>query len=267
MAEPIVKIARPMKFEIFSRSKVDIIIPFHGQYNSVIRLVESIIYTTKSNPYHICLVDDGSPNKSFEKEVNDHFRKKTPNGFKPQVSVVRLDEQKGFGAALNFGMEKTEQPWVVFMHSDCVVMDQGWLIEMGKSLVKWEKEKKPVKIVSARTDNPGNYSTALKAKQRERGPDVVLEDDNIPLFCAMAPRSLFEKIGPLKEYFPCGYEDDELVYRMKHYGFRQGVCGKSWIKHFGSMTIDFLYKKNPDLFKDNRDICIKDMQSLKLVRK
>jgi GT2 family glycosyltransferase len=265
MAKPRIKIARPLRHGTFSLSRVDIIIPFHAQYHSVIRLMESIIFTTKSNPYHICLVDDASPNENFNREINEQFKKKTPEGIKPQVSVVRLDEQKGFAGALNYGMEQTEQPWVVFMHSDCVVLDQGWLIEMGKSLVNWERDNKPVKMISARTDNPGPYSAVFKAKQRERGPDRILEEGHIPMFCTMCQRKLFSQIGPLKEYFPCGYEDDELSFRMKHYGFLQGVCGKSWVQHKGGITVDNLCKNKPDMAKmieANREFCIQDIKSL-----
>ena len=266
MVEPKIKMARPIRHGTFSNSKVDIIIPFHAQYHSVIRLMESIIFTTKSNPYHICLVDDASPNISFEQEINEQFKKKTPEGIKPQVSVVRLEEQKGFAGALNYGLEHTEQPWVVFMHSDCVVLDQGWLIEMGKSLMNWEGDKKPVKMVSSRTDNPGPYSAVFKAKQRERGPDRILDEGHLPLFCTMCQRSLFDQIGGfLKEYPFAWYEDEELAYRMKHYGFNQGICGRSWVKHIGGSTVESLWRDHPEtkqIMEENRTRCIKDMKAL-----
>ena len=51
------------------QSKVDIIIPFHGQYHKVTRLIESILRFTHSNPYHLILVDDCSPNTESVRTV------------------------------------------------------------------------------------------------------------------------------------------------------------------------------------------------------
>ena len=56
----ITKQSRPLEYVPFSRSRVDIIIPFYGQYEKVTSLVESILVAVRSNPYHITLVDDCS---------------------------------------------------------------------------------------------------------------------------------------------------------------------------------------------------------------
>ena len=84
--KPKVKMARTVRFERFSRSPVDIIIPFHGAYQKVTRLVESILFATKSNPYQICLVDDCSTNERFVDLVKEA----------PQVVVHQTPEHLGF---------------------------------------------------------------------------------------------------------------------------------------------------------------------------
>jgi GT2 family glycosyltransferase len=262
------KISRPMSHVPFSRSQVDIIIPFHGQYEKVTRLVESILLVTKSNPYHITLVDDASPNKNFKEEINNQFIKTTPANFKPQVSVIRTETQVGFGGALRIGYDNTELPWVCFMHSDCVVEDQNWLIAMGQSLLKWKEEKQPVKMVSARTNNPGEgVPSLLKAELREKGPDrIMAEKDYLPLYCAMCHRELFFAIGGFIKPYPYAlYEDVELAARMNAYGYRQGICGTSWIRHDGGATIEMLCKQDPSIGKtmeENRSRCIRDLKSL-----
>jgi GT2 family glycosyltransferase len=253
----IVKKSKALKREPFSRSPVDIIIPFHGQYQKVTRLVESILFATKSNPYQICLVDDCSTNERYIDLIKEA----------PQTITFQTPEQLGFAGALRYGFERTEQPWVVFMHSDCVVSDQNWLIEMGQSLLKWNEQKKPVKMVSARTNNPGEgVSSLLRAKHREKGEDVVLEDVTSPLYCAMCPRELFNHIGGFLKEYPFGwYEDEELAYRMRHYGYKQGVCGNSWVEHHGGATFEALWKERPevkDIMEENRTRCIEDIKLL-----
>ena len=244
--------SRMIKIDKFSRSAVDIIVPFYGAYQKVARLIESIIFATKSNPYQICLVDDCSPNDQFIELIQKA----------PQIITFKTPKRLGFAGALKYGFERTEQPWVIFMHSDCVVVDQGWMIEMGRSLLKWQEKKEPVKMVSARTDNPGEgIDRRLKARQKTNSNDVILEEGYLPLFCSMAPRKLFEKIGFLKEYFPCWYEDEEFAFRMKSAGYKQGICGRSWVKHDGGVTINkdkFAHKA----MEENRTRCIEDMKLL-----
>lgn len=258
--EKIIKKARPMQNKPFSLNSVDIIIPYHGQYRQVGRLVESILMVTKSNPYHICLVDDSSPNTSFQEQIKQKFIKDTPRGFKPQVSVVRTNEQVGFGGALQLGFDNTEQPWVVFMHSDCIVSDPNWLFEMGTSLKRWEAQKKSVAMVGARE------VFSLDGDYRKLQKDIVL-DKPLPLYCAMCPRDLFSHIGGfIKHYEYAWYEEEELAYRMNHYGLKQGICGKSWVRHERGSTINAMCQKQPELMESimekNRARCIEDMKKL-----
>lgn len=237
----------------FSRSKVDIIIPFHGCYEKVSRLITSILLATRSNPYQICLVDDCSPNKNFIDELKNV----------PQVFAMRTEKQLGFGGALELGFNATHQPWVVFLHSDCVVEDPRWLIEMGRSLIHLKEQG--VRMVSARTNNPGEGGERLKARRSDISNDVILKEGFLPLFCSMCHRELFSHIGGfIKNYYPARYEDEELAYRMRYFGFLQGICGKSWVKHDGGATMGMLCKdeKIAAMVDANREQCIKDIQNL-----
>lgn len=229
--------------------------------------MQSILLVTKSNPYQITLVDDCSNNSNFVEEISDEFKKNTPSGVKPQVQCVRTDHHMGFGGACREGYDHTEQPWVCFLHSDCMIEDQNWLISMGQSLMNWKKEGVPVKMVSARTNNPGDdVSSFLKADSKEPIDDVVLQEGHLPLYCAMCHRDLFYHIGGfIKPYPYAWYEDVELAARMQYYGFRQGICGKSWVRHKGSATIDFVWEQIEDsklVMEENRNRCIRDLKTL-----
>ena len=216
-------------------------------------------------------MDDCSPNKSFAKELlaETHLARDTGGGrrrYKPQLIMHRTPEHLGFGGALAYGFEKCDEPWVVFMHSDCVVEDHNWLIEMGQSLLRLKKEN--VRMVSAKTNNPGDgVYPGLKASRGEYGKDIVLEEGALPLYCSMCHRDLFNHIGGFIKPYPFGwYEDEELAYRMRKYGFKQAVCGRSWVRHEGAATIGQLWKDQPETQKimaeENRERCIADMQRL-----
>ena len=239
--------------EMFYGAKVDIIIPFHKQESKVTKLVKSILmHTQKTNPYRIILVDDYS--KSDWGALWQHV---------PGVSIVRNEKQLGFGGSLYQGFINSDAPWVVFMHSDCVVETPNWLFEMGKSLVKFREEKSKVKMVSAKSDNPGDqYDARLKSEKTEICEDIIV-NTALPLYCAMCNRELFERInGFIKKYPYAFYEDEELAHRMKKYGYEQAICGKSWVRHEGAATINEIVKNNMKIkntIEANRELCMRDM--------
>lgn len=265
MSEKIQK-SRPVELKLFSRSAVDILIPFHSQYEKVTNLIKSILLSVKSNPYQITLIDDCSENKNFGEEIKKQFIKSTPQGYKPQVQYIRSEKQLGFAGALKMGFESTNLPWVMFLHSDCIIENPNFMIQMGQSLLNWKKEAIPVKIVSARSDNPGDCELAKSETPKPFEKDIVLNKETLPLFCAMCNRDLFNYIGGfLKTYPYAWYEDEELSYRMKKYNLLQGISANAWVRHTGGCTIKYLWENNPqakDIMEKNRDLCLADMKRL-----
>lgn len=166
--------SRPVERLSFN-SRIDIIIPFHGKYDHVVRLVESLMRYTFSNLCQICLVDDCSPNSEFllslskvPKRANTH-----------RIKCVRLDEQRGFGGALQAGYEQTENPWTLFIHSDCVVEDVNWLRPLGECLLRHKEDG--VRLVCPRTNNPLNGDPRQKGTRTDRVADAILEDGHLSL--------------------------------------------------------------------------------------
>ena len=241
----------------FSKSKVDIIIPFHGQYEKVRRLVESIMIGVRSNPYQITLVDDCSPNQDFGKDLSN---------LDPILNVIRNEKQLGFGGSINVGLKNTSQPWVLFLNSDCVVQQNTWMLEMGRSLI--ELKSKGVRVVTSRNNlSYDGCPDIIKGEKEDAVKDFILEDGFIPLFSFMCHRNLFEHIGGFIKEYPYGlYEDEEFAYRLNHYGYKQAICGKSWIYHEGGSTFNYLINKFPNIkddLKENRNRCINDLNNLK----
>jgi len=268
--------ARPIKSnaDSFGRSAVSIIIPYHGHFECVSKLVDSILRITVSNPYQICLVDDASPNRlesiEFGKDMANIIPETTDSI--PQIIWTRSETQLGFSSALKKGLDFTQEqkilsPWVVFLHSDCLVVDPNWMIEMGKSLLRGRSQN--IRMVSARSNNPGEgVHPKLQGSRNDldrEEADVVIEDGFLPLYCVMCHRQMFDYIGGfLKPYPYAMYEDEELSCRMRRYNFKQAISMNSWIYHEGGVTINTLLKI-PKIKKimteDNRNRCISDLRS------
>ena len=238
------------------REEVGIILPFHGRYDCVLKCVESIYKLTKTNPYKIYLVDDGSPNVNFM------------TGFKKSNKIipVRLNTQVGYASACEAGFAKSTEPFLVFLHSDCVVEEGNWLKSMGETLLKLQPQR--VRMVGPLSNNPLGGDERQKANKNEQHPSrtVILEDTHISSCCFMVQRDLFEQTRGFLKNYPLGYwEDEEFAHRMRHFRLKQAICGTSWVRHVGEETYKEIFRKNPNLLKvidENRERCIQDMRAL-----
>lgn len=214
----------------FYMSPVEIIIPFHNEQAKVISLINDIFMTVQKNRYLITLVDDGSGNKDFTRELE-----------KKKIAGLRYlthEECKGFGAAVNTALKNPftkDIPFVAVLHSDVRIRDQNWLFNLGQSLSSLKESG--VKMVSALTDNPLVENEFLKANHNENKKDHVLTDGFLPMYCVLSHRDLYNRVGFLDEYPYAGGEAEDFAIRMKKLGFKQGVCGTSWVHHEGRGTL------------------------------
>ena len=260
--------SRPMNDVSDFNAQVDIIIPFHGQYQKVTSLLESIFRLTRSNYYKICIVDDFSPNKEFIETIKKNSDKAAKiKKIENVISTIRTQEQLGFAGACQVGYEATESPYVCFVNSDCKVEDSGWLRSMGETLLDYKHEG--VRVVSPMTNNSvgGHESQQGNRFDRNVKPAILKEDEYLTLYCFLCHRQLFNHCGGFLKSYPYGYyEDQEFGARLNSYGFKQAVCRESWISHEGAQTIHELWRRKPDvrdiMEKDNRKRCIDDMKSL-----
>lgn len=249
-------------------SQVDIIIPYHGQYEKVMALLNSLFRLTRSNFYKIYLVDDCSPNSIFGSTLQRNAMKNAEKQKRQTVvTVIRNHEQKGYAGSCKVGFDAGESPYVCFLNSDCCIEDSGWLRTMGESLLKLKPQG--VRMIAPMTNNPVGGDPAQAGEKFSRSEDdVILADDShLSLYCFLCHRELFSRVGGfLKEYRYGYYEDEEFAARLRKHGFKQAVCRSSWVHHEGMATILPLWRTNPEarqiMEEHNRDECINDMKLL-----
>ena len=247
---------------------VDIIIPFHGQYQKINVLLDSLFRLTRSNYYRVIIVDDASPNSDFITLIERNAAKNARlRRIENNIKTIRLDTQVGFGGAMKAGFDISENPYVCFINSDCKIEGINWLRSMGECLLKLKPQN--VKMVCPMTNNAVGGHPAQTEKERfVPVEDVILgKDEFLSMYCFLCHRDLFKHCGGFIKSYPYGfYEDEEFAARMQHYGFKQAVCGNSWIHHDGHLTVKTLWKSDPKIReimeKENRERCIADMKKL-----
>lgn len=264
---PVFISARPVNHVTEFTSSVDIIIPFYGQYEKVMRLMDSIFRLTRSNYYNLILVDDHSPNADFLSQIKKNSAKMAEKRrTRNIVQTVRNSQQLGWGGACKAGFEQSESSYVCFLNSDCIIDDSNWLRRLGESLISLKS--KNVRVVSAMADNIVGGDPAQESNGEIRQEDDVLisTDSYLSLYCFMCHRQLFGRVGGFIKSYPYGgYEDQEFAHRMHKMGFRQAVSRGSFVRHEGAATLRDVMRNNPMVVKaidDNRNRCIADMKEL-----
>lgn len=185
--------------------KISVIVPVYKVEDYIYRCVDSLLDQSYSN-YEIILVDDGSPDQC--PRICDEYAAKYEN-------IVALHKKNGgLSSARNYGVERVDTTWIVFVDSDDYV-ERTYLEDLWNLLNKFGADMAITRIVREREDGSG------KPKH------VVYQD-----YCVSNEQALFEvysgqKVGwsaygkllrreLLIEYpFPTGfYEDCACMYKI-----------------------------------------------------
>ncbi len=233
---------------------VDILVPFHSNYHYLSECIESILTKTLGIIYTITIIDDASPNEKFIKDLEKKL-KDIP------IQYFRHYQQQGFGCALETGFRNTLNDWIVFLHADCRIEQTDWLLNMLQSMQKLKTEN--VKLISAKLNHGGTgaYDDKVLGSIEKRKDQIT--DTPLPLVCTLTHRDLWNNIGGFVKNYPYAwYEDEELFWRMKLKGFKQAVCGSTYIHHYGGTTVKELIKnhKIKEIMESNQQTYIKDIR-------
>jgi GT2 family glycosyltransferase len=101
-----------------SQGPADILIPVHNRYCGTRTLLEGI-YRYSDYPFHIYILDNGSVD-----ETCDLGRIYTRD-----ITIVRMDRNRGWHAAVNHGIQVGANPYVVVLSNELQVA-RGWLGNM-----------------------------------------------------------------------------------------------------------------------------------------
>jgi len=228
---------------------LSIIIVNYGTYELTKQTVMSVEDTVKTIDYEIIIVDNDSPDDSFELLNNDFKDDK-------KIQLIQNSHNDGFAIANNIGIRQSKGDYVLLLNSDVVVKENT--IEECLDYLESHKE---IGCLGCRVMLPDgqldkacrrSFPTFTVSFYRMTGLSKIfpnsprfnrynmsyLDDSKVyPVDCVVGafmlmPRKVLDECGLLDEsYFMYG-EDIELCYNTKQLGYEVYYYGKSEIIHY-----------------------------------
>ncbi len=220
--------------------KISIIIPVYNLCSLTQQCIESIYRETKSESFELIVVDNASVDQTFEWLNSEKIKH-------PFFKVFRMDQNIGFGAAVNFGIRKSNGAFIVILNNDTIVSPE-WLENLLEAL-----EKNPsIGIISPVTNyvgegpqidtNAANLSPDIELIQKyalsiQTRTKLINEPNRLVFFCVMIRRELIDIIGDLDIAYDKGnFEDDDYCLRALLAGYQLAIAPNAFVYHMGSAT-------------------------------
>lgn len=219
--------------------KTTVVIPNYNGIKYIQACLESL-YGGTTKEFSVIVVDNASTDGSMEL-VRDRF---------PQVRLIVNEQNTGFSHAVNQGIRESRTPYVILLNNDTQA-DLSFVHELEK-VMDGDVDKKifsaSAKLVSLydkdRTDDAGDYYCALGwayARGKGKNPNKYTKDCDVFAACAGAAiyrRELLEEnqVGLFDEEHFAYFEDIDIGYRAKIYGYRNRFAANSIVYHAGSAT-------------------------------
>ena len=234
--------------------KISVIVLTYNNLEFTRACLHSLEVNTAYPDWELVLVDNASTDGSREflaDYASGHARAK----------LIQNDENLGFAAGNNRGLEASEGEYLVILNNDTYVTP-GWLTDLVRHL----RRDAGLGLVGAVTNNIGNeakidihYADMADMEKAALAytsshPRETLAVNVVAFFCAAMPRAVFEEVGGLDERFGLGFfEDDDYCKRLQEAGYRIAIAEDVFVHHHLSASFDALDRKRREaLFERNK---------------
>jgi GT2 family glycosyltransferase len=177
--------------------------------------------------------------------------------------LILNDDNRGFAAANNQGLESATGDYLVLLNNDTYVTP-GWI----RTLLHHLERDKTIGLIGPVTNNIGNEAKidiAYKgmgemlrksSAYTRRRIGEIFSLRTAAFFCVMMPRTTYDCVGELDEVFGRGFfEDDDYCRRIEQLGQRVACAEDVFIHHHLSASFSKLKQQDRQkLFEENKRI-------------
>jgi len=213
-------------------ARVEVLIPHRDRAESLARTLASLGAQTQRPA--VCVVDNASSDGTLPM-LEQRF---------PEVRVVPLDRNHGFGAALNRGVATSEAELVVFLNNDAVAgpdfvrvlveeRDRSGADMVAGCLISPDGRVETLGVGVDRALAAFDLGFGLAGPADYRGPPPLGPSGGAALY----ERAAFERVGGFDEAIFAYLEDVDLALRMRLAGFDCALAGGAVAVHEHSATL------------------------------
>ncbi len=214
--------------------KVTIVIPVWNSGRWISDCLAGLRRQTYTD-FVLLLVDNGSTDGAIEQIEKHGFR---------NFHVLSFDQNMGFAVAVNAGIKQATTPYVALLNIDtipapdwleCLVVAMDNAPEDVTSLASRMLKMSNTELIDSAGDTLSWYGSAFKRGHGKRS-DMYMQQEEVFSVCAGAAlyrRSFFEKVGCFDEKFHSYFEDIDLGFREKIYGYRCLYVPGAVVLHHG----------------------------------
>lgn len=218
------------------RGTITVIIP---TYNGI-KYIPDCLDSLKSQlrrPDEVIVVDDGSTDGTASLVTRSY----------PEARLIRLESNRGFAAAINEGISRSQTDYVALLNNDARAAPK-WLSELARAL----DEQRAIGFCSSKmlfADQPGiinsigigftRAGTAFDVGYGQKDGEQFNYPRPIFGACAGAAlyrRKLFQDVGLFDEDLFMWYEDADLSFRAQLAGYRCLYVPTAVVYHVGGGT-------------------------------
>lgn len=211
--------------------------------------VESILKNSASTAFELVIADNGS-----RPDVKAYFDSIRPRA---DVNYIRNEENLGPIKAVNQGIAKSRYDYVMVMHNDVIILEEGWLAKMlavmegdpriGIAALAGRKEIYRDGCVNEASLKHNLQNEDLNPPMEEETAEVAVVDG----LCFLIRRSLLDRLKGLDEAY--GYMhcyDLDLSLQSREAGFRNVVV-RIAAMHIGNGGMTRKLRDYKELVKDD----------------
>jgi GT2 family glycosyltransferase/tetratricopeptide (TPR) repeat protein len=185
----------------------------------------------------------------------------------PFVQLVRNQENRGFPAACNQGIEQAQGEVLLFLNSDTIVPRVS-LIRLLETLTQsgsigaagpYSNYSGHLQQITPTYTSLNTLNLFAEDFARREADDV--ETDMLVGFCLAVKCSVLQEVGAFDERFGTGmFEDNDLCYRIRRAGYRLMIAARSFVHHHGSRTFELTQQDPRPLLERNHALYVKKWQ-------
>jgi O-antigen biosynthesis protein len=238
---------------------VSIIILMWNNSKMTIKCLSSVLSFSDYNNLEIIVVDNGS--EQYESAI---VKKWITNQNDTRIRLIRNNENLGFAAGNNIGVEKSAGEYIVLLNNDTEVT-VGWI---WRALRHFQNNI-DIGLLGPTTNNCGNearvilestsshWRSEVNEKFEFSTPNLI-QSNMVAFFCVFIPRKIVEIVGLLDPIYGIGYfEDDDYCERVKLAGYKPMIARDIFVFHHMGASFDILsinsknemWEKNKKIFE------------------